>query len=403
MRKMRMCIAIGMIMILAASMAAGTHMTTTKPHLVALIVQNHAERGVMIPMVALTDALTAKLTGKTFQVINPYNAVGKTENRTVAGEPLPEMSAFELAQALGAEGVITVTAISLLDKKIGRPTDSRQHVIRLTINFADASTGANICGETIKVESPRYKITDDVGTLVDQLKDLMYSAAYQCAELLEKKAAGWRPEPPPKPPVVASPPPAKKTDLGVIALTPKRAPKDRLRQTTEPQNEDFTIFDFESMFKSLTKAMFDNARFHESYHETQTEKTDRPIVIIGAVTNKSAGAFSQSYGEFLAAMPDTLRTEFGDYRIGGERFFDAKDDDMSRAFAERILASDKSPLEDAVLMEALKQHGSPNFVVVGDIRLFPGPGKKKTCRFHLVLHSLYTGKIIWEGLVTAIK
>ena len=49
---------------------------------VALVVQNHAAPGANIPFMALTDALTAKLSGCGLQVINPYNAVGVNQNRT---------------------------------------------------------------------------------------------------------------------------------------------------------------------------------------------------------------------------------------------------------------------------------------------------------------------------------
>ena len=398
--KMRVFLAVCM-MIGAVSFAAEASMEI-KPHRVALVVQNHAETGVQIPMLALSDALVARLSGGTFKVVNPYNVVGKTENRTQSGEALPEMSAVGLAEELGAQGAITVAVVSFLDKKIGTPPNSRRFVMRMVINLVEVSTGAAVFGECVEVESPRYKITEDGGTLIDQINKLMYSAADKCAELLEEKAKGWEPKesggtnPPPPPPL---PPEPTKKDLGVVDLRPK---PNKLKPPVEV-NEDFTIFDFGAMFKSLAKAMFDNARFKENYQETQAAKTNRPIVIIGGVTNKSEAALSQSYGAFLSAMPDTLRTELGDYRVDGDRFFDAKDDDMSKALAERILASDRSPLEDAVLMDVLKRHGSPDFVIVGDIRLFPGPGNGRTCRFHLALHSLYTGKIVWEGLITAIK
>jgi hypothetical protein len=57
---------------------------------VALVVQNHADPGAGIPFMALTDALTAKLSGCGLQVVNPYNAIGVNLNRTAAGEKMPE-------------------------------------------------------------------------------------------------------------------------------------------------------------------------------------------------------------------------------------------------------------------------------------------------------------------------
>lgn len=375
-------------------------------HTVALIVQNHAAPDASVPMVALTDALTAKLAGKGFKVINPYNVVGENENRTQIGEALPEASATELAQGLGAQGVLTASVIELLDTTIGNPAVCHQYVIRLAFNLADASTGATVCGETIKVKSRQYTIAQHNANRAEYLGDLMYSAADQCAEMLKKKAASWEPTPALKP--AANPPPkvVGRDDLGVVDLGHKtpQTPQEKIKAPPPPAaNADFTIFDFESFFRSLAKAMLANARFKENYQAMQTEKAKRPIVIIGAVTNKSVGAFAQSYGDLLAAIPDLLRTELGEAQLDEGRIFDTKDDDMSKMFAERILVSDKSPVEDSALMEALKQHGSPDFVIVGDVRLFAEPAQRKTCRFHLALHSLYTGKIVWEGMVTAIK
>ena len=136
----------------------------------------------------------------------------------------------------------------------------------------------------------------------------------------------------------------------------------------------------------------------ENYETAQTEKGGLPIVIVGSVTNKSDGAASQAYGDLLKAIPDTLRIE-----LFNSNLFDVKNDELSVTFAQRILASDKSPVEDGELMSALKQHGSPDFVIIGDIRLFADHGKRKTCRVHLALHSLKTGKVVWEGKKTAVK
>ena len=367
------------------------------PHKVALIVQNHVALDAQIPIAALSDALTARLAGNGFQVINPYNAVGENENRTAVGEALPKVSAMELAQGLGAEGAITASVLEFLDTTIGNPPIAHQYVVRLAFNLADASTGAAVCGETIKVKSPQYTIAQDRANRLECLGDLMFSAADQCAELLKAKSKGWNPTPPPV--VVA--PPKREPVVEVIDLGPKapETPREKIRQrppVAEP--EDFTMSDFDAMFESLVKVMLDNPRFKENYDSAQTEKLGLPIVIVGGVTNKSDGAAAQAYAEFLKAIPDTLRIE-----LFNSNLFDVKHDEMSVMFARRILASDKSPVEDGELMNSLKQHGSPDFVIVGDIRLFVEQGKRKTCRCHLALHSLRTGKVVWEGKKTAVK
>ncbi len=382
----------------AAHTVAAAESRRSPAHKVALIVQNHCAPGVGVPMMALTDALTARLAGKGFQVINPYNAVGENENRTVAGEKLPKMSAIELAQGLEAEGVITASVIDFLDTTIGSPPVLHQYVIRLAFSLADASTGAAVCGETIKVKSRQYTISQDRANRLEYLGDLMYSAADQCAKLLAEKAIGWHPAPR-SAPVVSNATAKESCDTLDLGRKEPKSPREKLRPDNAISKDvDFTMSDFDAMFGSLVKAMLVHSRFKENYETAQTEKGGLPIVIVGSVTNKSDGAASQSYGDLLRAIPDTLRIE-----LFNSNLFDVKDDELSMALAQRILASDKSPVEDGELMSALKQHGSPDFVIVGDIRLLADCERRKTCRVHLALHSLKTGKVVWEGKKTAIK
>ena len=95
----------------------------------------------------------------------------------------------------------------------------------------------------------------------------------------------------------------------------------------------------------------------------------------------------------LAAVSDGIRVT-----LGSSGLFDTKNDEMMVVFAERILASGDSPLENDELMEALKQHGSPDFYVEGDLRSFSG-----VYRARLALHSLHDGMIVWEGIEEILK
>ena len=383
----------------AVSRAAESGVAAPSPRMVALIVQNHAAQGTLIPMLALSDALTARLSGRGLQVINPYNAVGETENRTPAGESLPKASALELARALGAQGAVTASVLEFLDSTLGTPPIAHQYSIRVAFNLADAKTGAAVCGETIKVKSPKYTVAQHTANRQEYLGELIYSAADTCAELMGRKAADWRPMPSPR---NVEPKPQEARPQGDVLELRRKAPstpQDILKpKPPRPTDEDFTMSDFDTLFESLIKSMLANPRFKENYEAAQTEKEGLPVVIIGSVANKSDGSSAQAYSDILKAIPDSLRIE-----LFNSTLFDVKDDEMSVSLAQRILASDKSPVEDGELMNSLKQHGSPDFVIVGDIRLFVDHGKRKTCRAHLALHSLKTGKVVWEGKKTAIK
>ena len=86
---------------------------------VALVVQNHAAPGSGIPVMALTDALTAQLSGRGLQVINPYNSIGVNQNRDMFGEKTPYVSAMALARQLRAHGAITASIVEFNDVLVG--------------------------------------------------------------------------------------------------------------------------------------------------------------------------------------------------------------------------------------------------------------------------------------------
>ena len=399
MRKIRilafMCLAVSG----GASFAVEATSEGVRPRKVALVVQNHCAPSLGLPMMSLTDALAAKLSVDGLQVINPYNAIGTDLNRTVAGEKLPQVSALDAAQGLDADGLVTASVIEFNDSTVGNPPLTHTYSIRVAFNLADAQSGATVCGDTLKLRSPQYTIAQVSANRKEYLDELLHFAASACAESLVKKAAGWHPAPSHSP--VVQTPEAKERADAPLDLGPKVpvTPREKLRRGAPPPADgDFTMSDFDRMFGFLVKAMLDDSRFRENYDDAQNEKSGLPIVIVGGVVNKSDGAASQAYADLLKAIPDTLRIE-----LFNSALFDVKHDEMSATFAQRILASDKSPVEDGELMNALKQHGSPDFVIVGDSRLFVDHGKRKSCRVHLALHSLKTGKVVWEGKKTAIK
>lgn len=378
------------------SLAAGAASGETRPRKVALVVQNHCAPSLGLPMMSLTDALAAKLSVDGLQVINPYNAIGTNLNRTAAGEELPQISALDAAKGLEADGLVTASVIEFNDSTVGNPPLTHTYAIRVAFNLADTQSGATVCGDTLKLKSPQYTVAQVNANRKEYLDELLHAVASACAESLVKKSAGWKPALMPSAVVVK-----ENIDDKVIDLGPKTpsTPREKIvRKNPAPTDADFTMSDFDVMFESLVESMLGNPRFKENYEAAQTEKGGLPIVIVGSVTNKSDGEASQAYDDLLKAIPDTLRIE-----LFNSNLFDVKNDELSVTFAQRILASDKSPVEDGELMSALKQHGSPDFVIIGDIRLFVDHGKRKTCRVHLALHSLKTGKVVWEGKKTAIK
>lgn len=340
--------------------------TIQPPRRIALVVQNHAAPGARIPFMALTDALTAKLADNGFQVINPYNSLGVNQNRTSDGERTPQVSAMELARRLGADGAITASITEFLDMKLGVPSVLHQFSVRVSFNLADAQTGAAVCGETIKVVSPKYTNNQVAQNRQAYLGDLLHAAAEECAAKLKanKNVRFWVPTPPPPPP----PPPP----------------------TPEPKRPMF-----DKIIDSLTVSMLSSPQFVKNYEE-QKEKGERlPIAVIGGMENES-GILGFNAG--LKAAGERFRKKLFDSKL-----FDVKDDAILVNLAKRIVDSGNSPTENGDLMEELKQHGSPDFFVIGNLNHIADLDGSGYYKFRVTMHSLRTGKIVWEGIETIVE
>ena len=338
---------------------------------VALVVQNHAAPGAQIPMMALTDALTAKLSNCGLEVINPYNSVGVNQNRNVLGEKTPQVSAMELARQLKADGAVTASVIEFLDSTLGTPPILHQYSVRMTFNLADAQTGAAICGETIKAKSPKYTNNQVAANRTEYLGDLLHSAADECAARLAANARvkTWRPTPPP--------------------------PPSKPRPFVDP---NLTISDIDTGVQTLFAQMRSNPVFRTNYDKAQSAVGRAPLVIIGGLVDMTNGKSPcKDIPDLLAAGGQTVRMTFVNSSL-----FEAKDDALITTITKRIISNGNSPLEDGELMSALKQHGSPDFFVVGDMMYFID-GKKVKYRLHLALHDMHTGKIVWEGTQPIVK
>lgn len=342
---------------------------------VALVVQNHAVPGTSIPMMALTDALTAKLSGRGFQVINPYNCIGENMNRSVQGEALPRMSAFELAQEVGADGAITASVLEILDSTFGTVTKLHQFSIRISLNFADVSTGAGICGETVDLLSQKYTSNQVAANKTKYLNDLLYAAAEECATKLEEsaKTKNW--------------PVAYKSLQSGSSTGINREPKVRRWGA-------LTVEDLNAGFNALVSDMIASPLFVKNYGDNKTALDRAPVAIIGGVEDSANLGLSN----MLGAVSTNIRIQ-----LFNSKLFEVKDDAVETRMSDRILSGGKSLLEDGELLQALKQHGSPDYLVLGDVKPFADYAGRQTFQLHLAFYDLATGKIVWEGINTISK
>ena len=166
-----------------------------EPRRVALVVQNHTSDAPTLPMAAFADTLTSRLSGKTLRVINPHNVIGVDQNRTAAGEMMPEASAQEIGRMLNADGVVTASIQEFTGEDIGVPAIAHSLKVRLALSLSDSATGETVCGVDGVEFSKNYtaeKVKSDTATLYE---GLMHGAAAKAAERLLAKVAdaGWEP------------------------------------------------------------------------------------------------------------------------------------------------------------------------------------------------------------------
>lgn len=155
-----------------------------------------------------------------------------------------------------------------------------------------------------------------------------------------------------------------------------------------------TIYDLETSVRNLMSKMRGNPRFTENYNAAKRAKGALPIVVLGNIENKTTDRIQDR----LDAMRDTIRTSLYDTGL-----VEIKDDEASEAIRSRIIRGADGGLETGSLVQNLGKQDSPDFLVLGDLRHFTDVGGYHTYRLRLAIHSLTTGKIVWEGIQTMVK
>ena len=159
--------------------------------------------------------------------------------------------------------------------------------------------------------------------------------------------------------------------------------------------EQATICDLESSAKELVEQMLASPQFLANYNAAKEAKGGRlPIAVIGNIENKT----SERIQARLDTVGETIRTA-----LFNSALIEVKDDDAADAIQSRILRGADGGLEDGALVQSMGTQESPDFIVLGDLRHFSDVGGYHTYRLRIALHSLRTGKIVWEGIQTKVK
>ena len=156
-----------------------------------------------------------------------------------------------------------------------------------------------------------------------------------------------------------------------------------------------TMYDLASSAEMLVEKMLASPLFSKSCDEVKAAKGGAlPVVVIGNIANKTTERIQGR----LDAVGENVRAAL--FATG---LFEVKDDAATGAIIARISDNIDLGLEDGYLARAFGKHATPDFLVLGDFRHFADAGGVHTYRLRLAIHSLRTGKIVWEGIQTRVK
>ncbi len=158
---------------------------------------------------------------------------------------------------------------------------------------------------------------------------------------------------------------------------------------------NMTMYDLDSAAKSLLGKMLGSRRYAKEYDAVKVKKGGLPLLVIGGIESRIEGVRLQ---DRLDVIGETIRTALYDSEM-----FNVKDDNASAAILNRIVRGADGGLEDDSLVKATGSQESPDFIVLGDLKSFTDSSGRCMYRLHMALHSLRTGKILWEGAQTTVK
>ncbi len=146
--------------------------------------------------------------------------------------------------------------------------------------------------------------------------------------------------------------------------------------------------DVDSAVQSLMSQMLGHPRFKENYNVAKKAKNgELPIVVLVNIENMTNDRMS----ERLGALRDSVRLVF--YNTG---LFEVMADEGT--IRTKVVRGAGGGMADPV--QNSNKRDSPDLIVSGDIRHFSDAGGYHTYRLRLAIHSLSTGKVIWEGVQT---
>ena len=161
-----------------------------------------------------------------------------------------------------------------------------------------------------------------------------------------------------------------------------------------------TMYDLESAAVELMEQMRATPRFSEEYAavtnalQHASPPKHRPMIVVAFLENRT----TQRVQGRLDAVRDTISASL--YNSG---LFDVKDDEATAKILGRIIRGVDGGMEKGTLLQTIGERDAPDFMLTGELRHFEDFGGVHTYRLALAIHSLKTGRTIWQGIQTRVK
>ena len=143
-----------MILMLLSSLVST--MLAAEPVKALLVVQNHSAVKDAAVLTSIGDQFVSALGDELFEIINPNDVIGDTQNVGPWGEKMPVSSAVRLAESCGADILLTASLTDISRKDIGVPPIAGAVEVTWSVAAKRVPVGSTICSVTISVSGKQH-------------------------------------------------------------------------------------------------------------------------------------------------------------------------------------------------------------------------------------------------------
>ena len=161
-------------------------------------------------------------------------------------------------------------------------------------------------------------------------------------------------------------------------------------------NDAPDLHDLEAATQMLIDKMSHHPQFTKNYGTAKALKGKEPVLCISPIKNNTSLPEGRAWGRTVDEHVRVMLFDTG--------LFEVKDDDSADVLQSRIIWGVDGRIENmADVVKTLGTHDAPDFMVAGDIKPSKSIDGYPTYRLRLALHSLKTGKVVWEGIQSKVK